>query len=133
MAKNKKLVIDFFEEVYNLRNFEYILDNFSDNYFEHRDDGARSNMDALKITKIACSIFPDLNVSIDQIIEENDLIAVNLSFTGTHKGVYLDIPGTSKLINWEAMEFFRIENNLITESWGTWPNHDILLKITKPD
>ena len=129
MTENRKLVIDFFEEVYNLRNFNYILDNFSENYFEHRDDGARTNMGALKITKMACSIFPDLSVRIEHIIEENDLIAVNLTFSGTHKGTYLNISPTNKLINWEAMEFFRIKNNLIIESWGSWPNHDILLKL----
>ncbi len=126
MKSNKVIVKEFFEEVYNKRNFEYILDFFSKTYYEHRADGARTNMDAYEITKMACNIFPDLLVKIEDIIEENNLIAIRLTFTGTHKGTYINSVASGKFITFEAMEFFKIDNGLITESWGSWPNYDIL-------
>ena len=126
MGKNKEIVIDFFEEVYNKRNFNFIIKYFAYNYFEHRDDGARTNKDALDITKIACKIFPDLKVIVEDIIEENDLVAVRLIFSGTHSKTYIDTPASNEFIKWEAMEFFKVENGIITESWGSWPNYDII-------
>ena len=126
MKSNKVIVKDFFEEVYNKRNFEYIFEFFSDNYYEHRIDGARTNKDAFEITKMACNIFPDLFVKIEDLIEENNLIAIRLTFTGTHKETYINSVASNKFITFEAMEFFKIENGLITESWGSWPNYDIL-------
>jgi len=123
---NKEIVTEFFEEVYNKRNFDYILSFFSDDYYEHRDDGARTNKDALEITKMACSIFPDLSVLIKDIIAEGDLISVRVIFSGTHKGTYLNALPSNKFIQWEAMEFFKIKNGVIIESWGAWPNYDIL-------
>ncbi len=126
MKSNKEIIIEFFEEVYNKRNFEYIFEYFSKTYYEHRIDGARTNKDAYEITKMACSIFPDLHVKVEDIIEENNLIAIRLTFTGTHKGTYINAVASNKLITFEAMEFFKIKNGLITESWGSWPNYDIL-------
>ena len=126
MKSNKSIVIDFFEEVYNKRNFEYILKFFSETYYEHRIDGARTNKDAYEITKMACGIFPDLRVEIEDVVEENNLIAIRLTFSGTHKGLYINTTATNKFITFEAMEFFEIKNKKIMESWGSWPNHDIL-------
>ncbi len=128
---NKKIVINFFEEVYNNRKFNIILYHFSENYYEHRDDGARSNRDALNITEMACSIFPDLHVEIKDIIAEDDLVSIRLGFSGTHKGEYINIEPTNKFIEWEAMEFFKLKDGVITESWGSWPNYDILLMLNK--
>ena len=129
MSESINVVINFFEEVYNKRNFDYIIKYFSNNYYEHRDDGARTNREALDITKMACEIFPDLKVVVEDIIEENDLIAIRLTFSGTHSKSYIDIEATSKFIKWEAMEFFKLKNGIIVESWGSWPNHDILMMI----
>ena len=133
MSKNKKIVLSFFNEVYNNRNFSFIMKHFTHNYFEHRDDGARTNKDALNITKIVCEIFPDLSVKVEDIIEENNLISIRLTFSGTHSKKYIDAPASNMFIKWESMEFFKIENGIITESWGSWPNYDILnmIKNTK--
>ena len=104
---------------------------FSINYFEHRDDGARTNKDALDITRMACEIFPDLKVIVEDIIEEKGLVSIRLTFSGTHSKTYIDAPASNKFIQWEAMEFFKIENGIITESWGSWPNYDILMMVKK--
>ncbi len=129
MSLDKKIVTDFFKEVYNLRNFDYILEYYANDYYEHRGAGARTNKEAIKITKMACQIFPDLSVSIEDVIEDGDLIAVRAIFSGTHTLTYIDAPPTNKHIEWEAMEFFRMKDNIIVESWGSWPNYDILVML----
>jgi len=103
-----------------------VIEYFASNYFEHRPDGARTNMDAVAIIKGAESIFPDLTVVVEDMVAENDLIAIRLTFNGTHSDTFLGIEKTEKNTTWEAMEFFRIKDGVITESWGSWPLYDML-------
>jgi steroid delta-isomerase-like uncharacterized protein len=125
----KKMVQSFFERVYNQRDYEYVMTLFSDDYYEHTKNGARSNKDACSIIKNAISVFPDLKVQINNVIAENDIVAVRLTFSITHKGEFFGIQATSKKIVFEAMEFFKVADDKIIESWGSWPIFDILEKM----
>lgn len=109
---NKEVVKDFFEECYNKKNYKYVMDFFAKDYFEHRDNGARTNQDAFTILQSAEQVFPDLSVKIEDLVEEDDLIAIRLTFNATHKGTFLGIEATNKNITWEAMEFFRIKDGM---------------------
>jgi predicted ester cyclase len=40
--------------------------------------------------------FPDIHTKIEHIVAENDLVAVYLNFTVTHKGEFQGIPPTNK-------------------------------------
>ena len=64
ISKKKGVVISFFEETYNHKNYNYVNEYFAPNYFEHRPDGARTNMDAVTTIKGAESIFPNLIVAV---------------------------------------------------------------------
>ncbi|PWJ44214.1 ester cyclase [Sediminitomix flava] len=123
---DKAIVVNFFEETYNKGNLQYVMDFFADDYYEHRPDGARSNQDAVNIIKGAEKTFPDLKVKVEDVIVEGDLIAVRLTWNATHKDTFLGIEATNKNITWEAMEFFRLKDGKITETWGSWPLYDMI-------
>ena len=127
--ENKNLIKSFFQEVYNEKRVEIVSKIFSEDYFEHRDDGARSNQDAIDILKGAFTIFPDIHCDIKDIVSEEDNVFVRVAFTATHKGEFIGIMPTEKTITFEAMEQFKIENSKITESWGSWPLFDIIDKL----
>ena len=127
----EELVISFFERVYNQKDFDYIMEIYADNYYEHTETGARCNQDCYNIIKGASSIFPDLKVEINEILSKNEIVAVRLNFTVTHKGKFFGIPATNKTITFEAMEFFKVVDGSITESWGSWPIYDILEMLKK--
>lgn len=123
--RNRKIVIDFFEEVYNKRNLDYVMQFFSRDYYEHREDGARSNADAVEIINGAFYAFPDLSCSVEDIVVEEKTVFVRVLFRATHKGKFIDIQANDKKVAFEAMEQFKIESNRIAESWGSWPLYDI--------
>ncbi|OJF77428.1 MAG: hypothetical protein BKP49_00070 [Treponema sp. CETP13] len=126
MSNNKQIVKDFFDRVYNKQDFDYVLEIFSTNYFEHTLTGARTNIEAIKILKSAFEVFPDLKVTIGDIIAEKNIVAVRVNFSGTPVKQFINTPPNNKIINWEAMEFFKLEHNKIIESWGSWPLFDII-------
>lgn len=71
-----------------------------------------------------------MRVKVEDIIEENNLIAVRATFNATHKDTFLGIAATNKNISWEAMEFFRLKKGIITESWGSWPLYEMVDLLT---
>lgn len=122
----EELVISFFERVYNQKDFAYVFEIYADTYYEHTEKGARCNQDCYNIITGVHSIFPDLHVTMNEILSRDDVVAVRLTITATHQGEFFGIPATGKAITFEAMEFFKIANGKITESWGSWPIYDIL-------
>ncbi len=92
------------------------MDLFAADYMEHRVGGARTNQECADIIKGAQRIFPDLHVKIEDIVEDDDLLAVRVIFDATHKDTFMGIEAADKNIRWEAMEFLRLKDGIITET-----------------
>lgn len=122
----RQLVTSFFERVYNEKDLAYVLEIFADDYHEHTETGARSNQGCRDIIDDALSTFPDLRVVVHDVVAQDDLVAARVTFTGTQRGTFLGAPPSGRLVRFEAMEFFRVVDGVIRESWGSWPVHDIL-------
>lgn len=70
--------------------------------------------------------FPDWHATIEQLIAENDLVAVFLNGSGTHKGELNGIPPRNKLVNVMSAELYRIENERISEHWYVFDQLNLL-------
>lgn len=42
----------------------------------------------------------------------------------------MGIETTGKVISFEALENFKVVNGVIVESWGYWPDPEIIYKLT---
>lgn len=62
--------------------------------------------------------FPDLTLSFQEMIEEDDMVAVRYTGTGTHKGEFNGIAPTGEQIQLSGMRFCRLEDGKIAEVWG---------------
>jgi predicted ester cyclase len=61
--------------------------------------------------------FPDLEVSIDEILAERDLVAIRFRTTRqTHLGRYMAIPSTGKAIQMTGMGMFRFKEGRVVET-----------------
>ncbi len=63
-------------------------------------------------------VFPDLQVSIEDMIAEGDKVAGRNSVSGTHQGEYLGIPATGVSVTYNEIFIFRFEAGRIAETWG---------------
>ena len=77
---------------------------------------AREGFKAYIAQRIAA--FPDLSLSAEIVLESADLVAVNLIWSGTHQGTYLDIPATGKKVTWNSTDILRVKNGLFSDHWG---------------
>ena len=119
---NKELVSRYFGEVINGKMLNLIEDIFSNAYISHRMDGKQvhSVQDGSLISFLTYffSAFPDIHYEINNIIQEEDIVALNLTATGTHNGEFLGYAASQKKIQFKEMYFFRISNDRIVEGWG---------------
>lgn len=63
------------------------------------------------------SAFPDLRMEVLSIIQENDLVAAHVRYSGTHQGTWFGIPPTGASIEVDEMMFFRFEAGRLVEAW----------------
>ncbi len=128
---NKEIVRAFFEKGYNENDYAATAQLLADDYFDHSPAGARCPADAVGILKIVENSFPDMHVEILDLIEENNTVVGRFEFRATHSTEYMGVPATNRPIAWEAIEIFRMEGDKIVESWGYWPDTEILEKLKR--
>jgi steroid delta-isomerase-like uncharacterized protein len=73
--------------------------------------------------------FPDLTISVEQLVADEDNVAIAYTVTGTHRGDFLGIPATGKSIKARGVQIARFENGQIVERWGSSDQLGILQQI----
>jgi len=69
------------------------------------------------------SAFPDLHLSLEDILCEGDKVALHYTIQGTHRGQFLGIPPAGKPFSVTGMINARIAEGKVVERWA---NVDIL-------
>jgi steroid delta-isomerase-like uncharacterized protein len=75
--------------------------------------------EALKhVWAVLLEAFPDLHLTVEDIIAEGDKVVVRNTVTGTHRGEYMGLPPTGKSVTYNEIFIFRIVDGRIAETWG---------------
>jgi len=61
--------------------------------------------------------FPDLVLSIDDLVAEGDKLAARCTGQGTHKGTYMGIPATGKQVTAITIQICKIAGGKFVEMW----------------
>lgn len=62
--------------------------------------------------------FTDYRMSVDDVVAEEDKVAVRVTFRGTQVGELMGIPPTGSDVAITAVDIFRIERGKIVELWS---------------
>ena len=62
--------------------------------------------------------FPDLHVTVEDLIAEGDKVVGRNTVTGTHQGEYMGRPPTGKSLTYNEIFIFRFASGRIAETWG---------------
>ena len=63
-------------------------------------------------------VFPDLQVTIEDLIAEGDRVVSRNSVTGSHRGEYMGHAPTGKLVAYNEIFIYRFAGGRIAETWG---------------
>jgi len=82
---------------------------------EHVTPDAEGHRKVLADTRRA---LPDFHAEVVAVVAEGDLLAARISYTGTHEGTLSGVPGTGKVLTWDAMTFRRFDDEArVVERW----------------
>ena len=76
--------------------------------------------------------FPDIHVTIDDVIAEGDKVVVRQTFRGTHEGPMGNIAPTGKQVTFSGMFIFRIENEQFVEEWALLDGLGLQYQLGQP-
>jgi steroid delta-isomerase-like uncharacterized protein len=120
---NKAVVRRLIEEVWNKGNLSSLDEFFTPNYQNHdpsSPDFGRGPESERKGATLYRNAFPDLRLTIEDIIAEGDTVMVRWSSRGTHKGELNGIAPTGKQINISGITVARLSNGKLAESHVNW-------------
>ena len=120
---NKTVVRRLFEEVWNKGNLPVTDELFASNYAHHDSstpDVGRGPESEKKRATLYRTAFPDLRLTIDDIIAEGETVMARWSCRGTHKGDLSGIAPTGKQFTISGISVARFTNGKMVEGWVNW-------------
>lgn len=92
--------------------------------------GNAQNREELKASILAVrGAFPDLKTSIDEIVAENNRMAIRWHSTGTHTGSFLGVPPTGRHVQVFGVTFTHFTGDTVSEEWVTWDPRQLLAAL----
>jgi len=76
--------------------------------------------------------FPDMHITIDDMVAEGDKVAARVTMTGTHKGEIMGIPPTNKKVTISLITISRIAGGKIVEDHGEYNALDLMRQLGLP-
>jgi len=117
VKNNKASVRRLLEEAYNKGNLSIGYELVAPNVVGHYPD--MKGIEAWKQFAAAWRIaFPDLIISVEDIIGEGDKVVASWSARGTHQGDFQGIAPTGKQVIVTGVAIYRFIGDRIAEMWG---------------
>lgn len=123
---NKQIVAEVYVEGFSKGRMEVLDRYIRSNYVNHQlPSGALPGVAGLKSTITALRRrFPDLRYIIEDLLAEDDRVAVRATMAGTDRGGAGDVAPTGMSFEVPSLAMIRLERGMVVERWGL---HDVEL------
>jgi predicted ester cyclase len=114
---NKALVQRFYEEIVNQKNLTALDQFVAPNAVNHTVPSGFPQGPS-QFLGLHFNAFPDLKVTVEDLLADGDKVVARVSILGTHQGALMAVSPTGKPFTGMAINIFRIVNGKIVEHWG---------------
>ena len=116
--QNKALISKMFDEVMNKRNFSELEGISAPEFVNHGMPSGKPGPEGFKeIIMMFIDAFPDMQISIEQLVGDGDMVATRGSWKGTHRGDFMGLPATGKEATVTYQDMWKIQNGKCLENW----------------
>lgn len=88
----------------------------AEDYIQHNHLG-NGREPVKKMAAALIRAFPDLKVTIDDLIAEGDRVVARITMVGTHQGRFQGVDPTGKRIEFRAIDIWRVQDGRLKEHW----------------
>ena len=118
-------------EAVNKGNLDVLREVFAANVTDHdpAPDQGKGPDGFISLFTDMRTAFPDLKIAVENMVADEEQVAIAYTMTGTHKGNFLGIPPTDKKIKARGMQIAKFKDAKIVERWGSSDELGILKQI----
>ncbi len=118
--RNKQVCRSFFEEVLSQGHLDKYAESHAKDFVAHGENREYTLEEDMAAAKEERKALPGMTVKVNQILAEQDLVAVYWTSSGTNTQAGMGFPATGKKIKIDGMTLFRFKAGKICEEWSVW-------------
>ncbi|WP_396613231.1 ester cyclase [Haloferax sp. S1W] len=118
--ENKQIVRRIPEEVASEGNIDLMDEIFAEDLIDHLPApfGEMRGREAAKEQfKQLQTAFPDLEVTVEDVIAEEDTVAARVTWRATHEGEFMGIEPAGREVEFPVFAFLRLQDGKVVERW----------------
>ena len=117
--EENKALIRRWGEALNNRNLAAVDEIFAAKYDGHTPGAELNSPESVRqVLTVFFTAFPDLHITVEDLIAEGDKVVIRFTSTGTHQGEYLGIAATGKQVTGTGIAIYRIAGGKVVEEWA---------------
>ena len=118
IEQNKRLARRIPEELATEGDLDLIEELYAVDAVEHDPFGDHSGRTAIRKSMEGLLVaFPDFSATVEEIIAEEDMVAMRVTLRGTHEGEFLGAEPTGRKFEVENAVFTRLDDGMVVERW----------------
>ena len=133
MSEANKTIVRRYREIHNANQLDKLSEVLAEDFIPHTFmpgmpwNGIES---ARQVHLIGKASFPDMNVTTDDLIAEDDKVVERWTQTQTHTGeAFMNIPPSNQTITFTGISIYRIANGKIAEHWANMDLFGMLVQM----
>ena len=120
MSAENKAVFRRITDAFSTGDLSAFDELISPQYVEHNPaPGQESGPEGLKqLADMLRTAFPDMQVTIEDLIAEGGKVVGRITARGTHRGEFLGAAPTNKVVDMQEIHIGRFSNGKMVKHWG---------------
>ncbi len=109
-----------FEQAFNDNDAEAMRSAAADGYVDRwpmPDVGAGID-GAIAFRAMIATAFPDMEQTLDEVIDQGETAASRWHVVATHKGEFFGVPASGKKVEMNGMSFYKVRDGKVAEIWN---------------
>ena len=133
VEENEAVVRRLVEEVINRGQSALLAELIAADHVGHDPFGDHYGIEGARIVVAEYrTAFPDMLLTIEDLVAARDTVAWRFSLRGTHTGPFMGLPPTRRLVTAVGIVYGRLKEGLVVESWVSFDTLRLLRQTGAP-
>jgi steroid delta-isomerase-like uncharacterized protein len=120
-AENREFARRWMNEIWNERRDETVEELMAPDAIGHVESGEVIGREPFLAYRAALlNAFPDLRITVEDTLADDESVVVRWRVNGTHQGDGLGVPPTGRGVSISGMTWFRVRDGRAVEGWDSW-------------
>jgi steroid delta-isomerase-like uncharacterized protein len=120
MSEENKDLIRRYQEAYNTGDLDRLDEILAPDWVTNAwPEGIPQSVENAKAGhRLVMEVFPDYHCTTEDLIAEGDRVVQRWTARGTHKGEFIGLPPTGRLVQFSGISIFRVADGRVLRHWA---------------